>query len=231
MQYILVHGLGHGGWCWERTKDELAERGHQAVAPDLPLTSLSDDAFTVAALIDDHPGAVLVGHSYGGLVISQATARAANAPAALVYLAAAMIDPAEDYPAIMARHDTELSANLTDRNGEWLTVSPDKAARAFYNGCSPGDQTWAVDQLRPTNVACLIPDGPLATPWETIPSLYIVCAKDQAMPPEGQRFLAGKAARVTELDTDHSPFLSANGPLCDLLESAQSLSAVPRAAR
>ena len=225
MQYILVHGLGHGGWCWERTKAELGARGHRVVAPDLPLTSLSDDADTVAALLDEHPAAVLVGHSYGGLVISQAAARAEGKPSALVYLAAAMIDPHEDYPAIMAEHDTELSANLTDRNGEWLTVSPEKAGRAFYNGCAPEDRDWAIDQLRPTHTACVTPREPLATPWQHIPSLYIVCARDGAMPPAGQRALARKATRVTELDTDHSPFLSANEALCDLLESVLTLSA------
>ncbi len=225
MQYILVHGLGHGGWCWERTEAELAARGHQAIAPDLPLTSLADDADSVATLIDGHPGAVVVGHSYGGLVISQATARSESEPSALIYLAAAMIAPGEDYVGIMARHDTELSANLTERDGEWITVPPDRAARAFYNTCTPQDRNWAIDRLRPTHAACLIPDEPLATPWQSIPSLYIVCAKDQAMPAGGQRALAGKASAIAELDTDHSPFLSANGALCDLLETAPAFTA------
>lgn len=225
MQYILVHGLGHGGWCWARTKAELEARGHRAVAPDLPLTSLADDADAVAALIDRVPGAVLVGHSYGGLVISQATARAQGEPAVLVYLAAAMIDPAEDYAGIMAEHDTALSANLTQRDGDWLTVSPDRAARAFYNACTPQDKDWAVARLRPTNVACVTPTEPLATPWRGTPSLYIVCTGDQAMPAGGQRVLARKAASIAELDTDHSPFLSANDALCDLLETATDLSA------
>jgi pimeloyl-ACP methyl ester carboxylesterase len=223
MQYILVHGLGHGGWCWKRTESELAARGHRAIAPDLPLTSLSDDADTVAALIDAHPGAVVVGHSYGGLVVSQATARAGSEPSALVYLAAAMIDPGEDYAGTMAEHETELSANLTHQEGEWITVSPDKAARAFYNTCTPDDSAWAIDQLRRTNAACLTPEEPLATPWQTIPSLYIVCAKDQAMPAGSQRALARKASAVAELDTDHSPFLSANGALCDVLENTSTL--------
>ena len=170
MQYILVHGLGHGGWCWERTKNELESRGHDAVAPDLPLTSLADDANAVARLVDDHPGAILVGHSYGGLVISQATGRTRSDLSALVYLAAAMIDPEEDYLGLMAEHDTELSANLTERNGDWITVSPDNAARAFYNECTEEDAAWAIERLRPTHTACLAPNEPLATPWQVLPS-------------------------------------------------------------
>jgi len=222
MRYILVHGLCHGGWCWERTKSELEARGHQAVAPDLPLTSLLDDADTVATLIDEHPDAVLVGHSYGGLVISQATARTRGGLKALVYVAGAMIDPEDDYLGLMARHDTELSANLTEQDGDWITVPAEKAARAFYSECSPEDVALAVDRLRPTNTACLTPDE-LATPWREVPSLYIVCSKDAAMPPDGQRSLAKKATRVRELESDHSPFFSANDALCDLLEEALGL--------
>jgi pimeloyl-ACP methyl ester carboxylesterase len=223
MQYILVHGLGHGGWCWERTKNELESRGHSVVAPDLPLTSLADDAVAVARLVDDRPGAILVGHSYGGLVISQATSRTRSDLSALVYLAAAMIDPEEDYLALIAEHDTELSANLTERNGDWITVSPDKAARAFYNECTEEDSARAIERLRPTHAACLAPNEPLATPWQALPSLYIVCSRDEAMPPASQRALARKATRTVELDTDHSPFFSANHKLCDLLEAAASL--------
>lgn len=217
MTYILVHGLGHGGWCWQRTADELRTRGHDVVAPDLPLTSLADDADTVARLIEAHSPAIVVGHSYGGLVISMAAARTTGNISHLVYLAAAMIGPDEDYYSIIAEHDTPLSAGLVDSDGTWLTVKPDTAARAFYNECSDADTQAAVAQLRPTSVECTNLTEPPPAPWLATDSLYIVCARDEAMPPGAQRILARKAARVAELDTDHSPFFSANGELCDLL--------------
>ncbi len=217
MNFILVHGLGHGGWCWERTKAELEARGHEVAAPDLPLTSLTDDADTVARLVEEHSPAVLVGHSYGGLVISYAAARTRGTISHLVYLAAAMIAPEEDYFALMAEHGTPLSANLIENDGTWLTVSPDNAAQAFYNECDEQTTQAAVARLRPTSVNCHMVTEPIPTPWQHTNSLYIVCAKDGAMPPGAQRVLAEKAAKVAEIDTDHSPFLSANEELCDVL--------------
>ncbi|TNF88564.1 MAG: alpha/beta fold hydrolase [Gammaproteobacteria bacterium] len=219
MRFILVHGLGHGGWCWERTKSELEARGHEVVAPDLPLTSLTEDADTVARLVEAHSPAVVVGHSYGGLVISIAAARTTGKISHLVYLAAAMIGTDEDYLSIMAEHDTPLSADLIDNDGSWLTVSPEKAARAFYNECDEQTTQAAIAQLRPTSVNCHAVTEPLPEPWQQIDSLYVVCAKDEAMPPGAQRVLAKKATRVEELDTDHSPFFSANEALCELLVS------------
>ncbi len=217
MTFILVHGLGHGGWCWKRTKSELEARGHNVIAPDLPLTSLSDDADTVARLIDQHAPTVVVGHSYGGLVISLAAEQSQGTISHLVYLAAAMIGADEDYFSIIARHETALSRDLVDNDGTWLTVSPEKARQAFYNECSDAEREAAIGQLRPASVSCYAVTAPLPEPWQEIDSLFIVCAKDQAMPPEAQRVLAQKADTVVELDTDHSPFLSANEGLCDLL--------------
>lgn len=218
MIFILVHGLGHGGWCWQRTKNELEARGHSVMAPDLPLTSLSDDADSIARLIDQHSPAVVVGHSYGGLVISVASERTRGTISHLIYLAAAMIGADEDYLSIMARHETPLSSTLIENDGTWLTVSPDNAARAFYNECDDATTESAVARLRPTSVRCHAITPPLPEPWREIDSLFIVCAKDQAMPAGAQRELAKKAARVVELDTDHSPFFSANEALCDLLD-------------
>ena len=217
MTYILVHGLGHGGWCWERTKKELESRGHDVIAPDQPLTSLGNDADTVARLIETHSPAIVVGHSYGGLVISYAAGRTRGTISKLVYLAAAMIGADDDYLALVAEYDTPLSADLIDNDGTWLTVRPDKAARAFYNECDEETAQAAIAQLRPTSVNCHAITEPLPEPWQEIDTLYIVCAKDQAMPPGAQRILANKAARVAEIDTDHSPFLSATRALCDLL--------------
>ena len=217
MKFILVHGLGHGGWCWEKTKNELEARGHEVVAPDLPLTSLSDDADAVARLVEAHSPAVVVGHSYGGLVISFAAARTNGAISHLVYLAAAMVSPEEDYLAIVAQHATPLSEKLIDNDGTWLTVSPENAAQAFYNECDEETTKSAVARLRPTSVNCHIITEPPPTPWQQTDSLFIVCTRDGAMPSGAQRVLAKKASQVAEMDTDHSPFFSANEELCDLL--------------
>lgn len=217
MTFILVHGLGHGGWCWEQTKRELESRGHHVLAPDLPLTSVSEDADAVARLVESHEDVVLVGHSYGGLVISAAAASRQPNIRHLVYLAAAMIGAEEDYFALMAEHSTELSATLIESDGTWLTVRPDSAARAFYGECDEQTAQAAIAQLRPTSIECWRAITPTPEPWQQISSTFIVCARDAAMPPDAQRVLARKATNTAELDTDHSPFFSANNDLCDLL--------------
>ena len=217
MRYILVHGLGHGGWCWERTVATLEAMGHSVEAPDLPLTSLADDARTVAALIEQHSPAVVVGHSYGGLVISQAAAITRGTITHLVYLAAAMFGADEDYLALMEQHETPVSANLTTRRGDSVIVPAETALEAFYNECSAADARAAAARLRPTAIACITLTEPPAEPWHKTPSLFIVCLRDRAMPPAAQAILARKARKVVELDSDHSPFLSANEALCEVL--------------
>lgn len=225
MHYILVHGLSHGGWCWEHTQAALEALGHSVIAPDLPLTSLDDDAEAVSKLIEAHSPAVLVGHSYGGLVISQAAARTRGTVSHLVYLAAAMFGADEDYLALMAEYQTPISANLTTRSGDSVTVHPETAMEAFYNECSDAVARAAAERLRPTNIACITLTEAPAEPWRDTPSLFIVCKRDQAMPPAAQVILARKAQKVVELDTDHSPFYSANEALCEALTEALPLAA------
>ena len=136
---VLVHGIGHGAWCWDDTVEALSARGHQPVALDLPLTSLPDDAAAVRRALDELDGpVVLVGHSYGGLVISGAAARRDDI-AHLVYVAAAMI-PGDDVlieraaafpPVALAER-----AEFTD-DGQ-IVVSPDAAVDCFYQECDAG---------------------------------------------------------------------------------------------
>ena len=123
----------------------------------------------------------------------------------------------DDYFALLAEHGTELSANLIESDGTWLTVSPEKAAQGFYGACDEATVQQAVARLRPTSLNCWNLITPIPEPWLQIRSLYIVCSQDEAMPPGMQRVLAGNATETAELDTDHSPFFSANSELCDLL--------------
>ncbi len=89
--FVLVHGLCHGGWCWHPTATELAALGHDVTAVDLPLTGLDDDASSVADALDGLDGPiVLVGHSYGGLVISRVAGGRSDV-SHVVYVAALMI--------------------------------------------------------------------------------------------------------------------------------------------
>ena len=215
--FMLVHGICHGSWCWSDTVERLAERDHRAVAVDLPLTSLADDAATVGDAIDGLDGPViLVGHSYGGLVISVA---AAGRPAVqqLVYVAAVMLDADDvfiartaDFPAAPLGADIE----ITDGR---IVVPPAAAINGFFNCCDPERAAAAAARLRPTNAECLAV-APGVEPWREVPSTYLVCEQDRAIHPEMQRWMSSRAGEVVSYDTDHSPFISMNDRLVDDLD-------------
>jgi pimeloyl-ACP methyl ester carboxylesterase len=184
--FVLVHGICHGAWCWEDTCAALDARGHRPVAVDLELTSLEADATVVRRALDGLDGpTVLVGHSYGGLVISRA-AGARSDVAHLVYVAAVMIDRDDVFIARAADFPPSPLAELAAICDGIITVSPQAAAKAFYNECGRDEAARAAARLRPTAIACLaVP--PEHEPWRSIPSTYVLCERDRAILPEAQR--------------------------------------------
>jgi len=200
--------MGHGPWCWERTRADLAERGHGVVAVELGLESLHGDAAIVADALDGlDESAVLVGHSYAGKVISVAASDRDDV-SHLVYVAAAMIGGGEsltgrsaDFPPTVLGERVEISED------GMMTLDLDAAVAAFYNECDSGAAEAAASNLRSTAVECLVtPTG--SEPWRTVPSTYIVCRNDQAIHPDFQREMSKRAAKTVEIDADHSPFMS-----------------------
>lgn len=220
--FVLVHGIAHGAWCWERTRRDLEGLGHRVVAVDLPLTSLDDDAAAVAGVLDRIAApVVLVGHSYGGLVISKA-AQGRKDVRHLVYVAAIMIDADDVFIARSAEFaPTPLSERTTILDDGSIVISPEVAAACFYNTCQPADAADAAARMRPTALACLaVPTG--AEPWRHIPSTYVLCERDMAIDPQLQGWMAKRATRTVRLDTDHSPFLSKPRELLEVLLTAGS---------
>jgi pimeloyl-ACP methyl ester carboxylesterase len=213
---LLVHGAFHGGWCWQKLLPALRARAVEADAVDLPLTSLVEDVEAVSQVMEraDRP-LVVVGHSYGGAVITAAgLAGSGRRPADhLVYLAALMHDPAEDL------HLAPTAAMTAVRLGEDGTavLDPAQAATSMYNRCAPDVVSWAVSKLRPMRFGAEASNRPEVVAWRTIPSTYIVCTDDCAIDPVDQRRMAEQAAERIELDADHSPFLSKVEELADIL--------------
>lgn len=218
--YVLVHGMAHGAWCWEQVAPELERRGHRVTAVDLALTGLGDDAAVVADALDAADGPVtLVGHSYGGLVISRAADGRADV-GHLVYVAAVLLDAGD----VLLERAFEFPNTALVEAAQFLddgtvVIDPAGAAAAFYGTCDPAVAQRAVARLRPTAVACLS-EPPGAEPWRTIPSTYVLCEQDGAVHPNLQRWMSPRAGRVVTFDTDHSPFYSAPERLLEVLEEA-----------
>jgi pimeloyl-ACP methyl ester carboxylesterase len=218
---VLVHGGWHGSWCWAQVVPLLDRRGLSVRTIDLPSidadphdrSALSGDAAAVAALLDDLQGpALLCGHSYGGMVITQAAAGRQDV-ARLVYLCAFMPDAGESLLSIIGGRAPWIVAH---EDGRWL---PDleQAAATFYADCDAETQQASTARLRPMPTAPV--EEPVSSaPWRDIPSTYVVCTQDMAIPVEWQRELfAPRADEVVELEAGHSPFFSQPAAVADLL--------------
>ena len=234
---MLVHGAWHGAWCWERVVEGLRARGLRAEAPDLPghgqdpgpLRDLHGDAAQVREVLDTLAAAgddvVLVGHSYGGAVITEAGTHPAVRH--LVYLCALALAEDEscatiavgDAAAASISHEDgpDLSAGLViDPDGISTLGDPELARVCLYNECDPETASWALSRLGPQPMVTF-QQTPDAVGWRTTPSTYVVCANDSAVNPEQQRIMGARCGRRIEWDSDHSPFLSHPDLVIDLL--------------
>jgi len=200
VRYVLVHGAWLGGWCWERLARELESRGHDTWAPDLPCEDVGRTQWDYAALVGPQPGAVVVGHSLGGLTAALVDARVR------VFLAAIL--PVENaYGALLP------GFGGTERDEEGRSYWPDleTAAARLLPDCDRATAEWAFPQLR--RQARLAPHVGELRPTD----VAIACRRDVAVDPESAR---GAVPRVLELDAGHFPMLTHPRELADALEEA-----------
>ncbi|MGZ4763375.1 MAG: alpha/beta fold hydrolase [Ilumatobacteraceae bacterium] len=231
---VLVHGAWHGAWCWDLVRERLESAGVHVVAVDLPghgasrepLADLHGDAAAVTSALDCLDGpAVLVGHSYGGAVVTEAGAH--DRVAHVVYIAAFNLAhgecvgraAADEAAAADIDHSGRpaLGAALTRVDGgESTTVIAELAAPIFYNDCTAETASWAIAQLGRQRMANFS-DQPSAIAWLDRPSTYVTCRDDNAVHPDLQRILARRATTSIEWPTGHTPFLSQPQLVSELL--------------
>jgi pimeloyl-ACP methyl ester carboxylesterase len=203
-RFVLVHGAWHGGWCFRSLSEELENRGHEVVAPDLPCEEVGLTPLDYAREVGSEPDAIVVGHSLGGLTIPHIEARAR------VYLAALL--PVERvYDECFVEDFGGMVRDTSDRS-YW--PDSDTAAARLYPDCSRAQSDRAFAQLR--RQARLAP----------IPASFgrgdvvIATMQDAAVDP-GWQIRAGHdhGARVIELDSGHSPFFTQPDDLAAILSS------------
>ncbi len=233
--YVLVHGAWHGGWCWDKVVPLLEKRGHRVLTPDLPghgrdktpipQVSLQAYADRVCQVLDAQAEpVVLVGHSMGGLVITQAAEQRPQKVKTLVYLTAFLLRDGESLLQV-AQGDTEahvLPNLIMAPDQTYATVREDAVKDVFYGDCSDQDVARAKSLLVPQAAA------PFATPvhataenFGRIPRVYIECLQDRAISPSVQTkmYTASPCQKVISMDTSHSPFFSAPEALAGHLAS------------
>ncbi|MFD0265731.1 alpha/beta fold hydrolase [Streptomyces sp. NPDC127106] len=226
---VLVHGAFADASSWNPVTERLQRSGHQViVAPD-PLRGLAHDAAQVTARLAAVPGpVVLVGHSYGGAVVTQAAATAANVKA-LVYIAAFMPDAGEVLGELAGRFPgSQLEAALTPvpvpgpdgGPATDLYLRPDRFHDVFAQDVPRSVTGLLAAGQRPLN-ATAFTDRCTAAAWRTLPSWALICGQDRGIVPELQRFQARRAgSRTAEVPSSHLPMHSRPDAVVSLIRAA-----------
>ncbi|HVB94905.1 MAG TPA: alpha/beta hydrolase [Acidimicrobiales bacterium] len=219
---VLVHGAWHGAWCFDRVMPLLEAAAVPAIAVDLPghgkdagpFTDLHGDAARVVSVLDGINGdVVLLGHSYGGAVVTEAGVHPAVKH--VVYLCALALDEGESCASALLDESASLSQEgrpdiadgLLFHDDGTSTLTPSAAVACLYNDCDPDTVTWALANLGPHPMESF-GQSPSAIAWRERPSTYVVCSEDMVVHPDLQVQLAKRCTQSYVWPTSHSPFAS-----------------------
>ncbi|MGB8809204.1 MAG: alpha/beta hydrolase [Acinetobacter calcoaceticus] len=220
---ILVHGFWGGAAHWSKVIIELSHRGFTSLqAVELPLTSLADDVERTKKMIAQIDGdVILVGHSYGGAVITEA----GNLPnvVGLVYIAAFAPDTNESPGEITQKHLPVAAPNLSPDSDGYLWLKADKFHESFCQDLTEEEGlVMGVTQKAP--LASTFGDTISSPAWKTKPSWYQVSTQDRMISPENQEFMSSRlnAKKVISLDASHASLASKPVEVADLIDEAVS---------
>jgi len=205
---VLVHGAWADSSCWNDVIGRLQADGFTVYAPPNPLRSLASDAASVAAFLKAIPGPViLVGHSYGGAVISVASADRDNVKA-LVFIDAFVPDAGDSCLELLGRYPAPPSDLFTPvqlESGDTdLYFSPKYFGSAFANGVAAETAALLAVTQRPVTAKALGEKAPAELGWKTLPSWYVHGDLDQAIPPPLKTMMAERAkATITHVSAGH----------------------------
>lgn len=219
---LLVHGAWADGSSWGGVIPPLRQRGHTVVAVQLALNSLADDVAHVRQVLADrlHGPTVLVGHSYGGAVISGAAAGQANA-VALVYASAFAPDAGESLGELSGRYPpAPLGEHLQPDSRGKLWIDPTAFAEVFCQDVEAAEAGVMAAAQGPLAGAIFGEQaGPAA--WRTLPSWYVVSTEDRAIAPDLERFMARRmGASTVEVASSHASPVSHPREIAELIFAA-----------
>jgi pimeloyl-ACP methyl ester carboxylesterase len=228
LDIVLVHGAWADGTCWSGVIERLQGEGFRVRAPQFPLTSLAADVARlrhVLALVDGP--AIVVGHSYGGQIL---TALGEDAPnvLGLVYVAAFGLDEGESLGAVLSQAPVPpaLAHMVTDMGGfTWL--SEDDFVEHF---AADVDRTWArvMHAVQQPLASSAFTDVMGVPAWSFLPSWYLVAQDDEAIPPDAERLFARRMGATTvEVRSSHIAMVSHPAEVADLIKKAAEAIRIP----
>ena len=218
---VLVHGAFADGTSWQRVIPILEKDGYSVTAVQNPLSSLADDVATTKRVLDAQKGpVVVVGHSYGGSVITDAAAGNPNVKA-LVYIAAYAPETDETIITLNAKFSApELATSGVPDAAGFLYVDRTKFHAVFCADVPEGEARIMAATQKPLNSAAF-GEKVTGTAWKTIPTWYLVSQDDKAINPDLERFFAKRMnARTSEVKASHVPFISQPKVVAALIEQA-----------
>ena len=215
---LLVHGAWADGSCWSKVIPLLEEKGLRVTAAQIPLTSLEDDVAVTRRLLSNiSEPTVLVGHSYGGAVITAAAVDTPNVKA-LVYITAFGLDEGESLASLSQQGPAPAGASAVtpDEHG-FLWIDRSRFHEAFAADAADQEAEIMAVVQKPLSVAsfgaaCGVPA------WKTLPSWYLECTEDQMIPPPAQAFMAERmGATVRTVAASHAVFMAHPGDVAEII--------------
>jgi pimeloyl-ACP methyl ester carboxylesterase len=215
---VLVHGGWVDGSSWSKVIPLLQKRDLNVVAAQIPLTSIDDDIAVTKNLLATQEGpVVLVGHSYGGIVISGA-GNGSPTVKALVYIAAFGLDEGESIEALSKQGPAPAGfAQIRPDDRGFLWINRAGFAQAFADDVDPVEASVMAAVQKPFGSKSFT--GKSASPaWKLIPSWYMVATNDQMIPPQAQEFMAKRMNATTRrVPSSHAAMVSHPGEVADLI--------------
>lgn len=224
---VLVHGSWVDGSSWSKVIQLLQEKGYNVTAAQIPLTSLADDVNVTSRVLSMQKGPViLVGHSYGGAVITEAGANASNV-IGLVYIAAFAPDAGESIGQLTARYSAPpASANIRPDAFGFLWFDPKAFPESLAQDADPATARVMAAVQKPI-AASAFGEKVAQAAWKSKPSWYLVSENDRAINPDLERFMAKRigSKEVIEIPSSHAAMVSHPNEVVKLITDAANATA------
>lgn len=216
---VLVHGLFADGSSWSEVIPHLQMHGLNVTSVQNPLTTLEEAVASCRKVLDRQDGpAVLAGHSFSGMIVTEAGAH--PAVSALVYVAARAPDAGEDYAALAARFPAPPASSGIVYDGDEGRLSEEAFLRDFA-GDLPASRARALYAVQQPFKKALLAGRTTQAAWRSKPAFYAVSSEDRTINPQLQHFMACRmGARTIELRSSHLSLISHPREIADLLRLA-----------
>jgi pimeloyl-ACP methyl ester carboxylesterase len=218
---VLVHGAWADGSCWSGVIERLQSDGYNVIAPQFPESSLAADVARLREVLHRQDGpTIVVGHSYGGQIVTALGADAPNA-VGLVYIAAFALDQGESIGAMLGQGPPTPALAHLDIDAQGFAWLPEEDFVKHFAADVDPVRARVMCAVQQPVAAAAFQDVMGAPAWKSLPTWYMVAMADEAIPPDAERQFAGRMGATTiELPSSHVAMVSHPDEVAQLIETA-----------